>query len=94
VLNHAIDSQLANYLHQQSSRQSLDRQWFVQLPHSVAREVMAEWLRSHSVSFDRSSIERLVVAAKTMLPGKRADVDGTYQILLGKDVLALLPRDR
>ena len=55
---------------------------------------MAAWLRSHNVSFDRPTIERLVVTAKTMLTGKRADINGSFQLLLGKEVLALTARDR
>lgn len=72
ILNHQIDRQVAGLLHVQSRGGALDRLWFNHLPHTVAREVMAAWLRAHTVrNFDRKTLERLVVAAKTGQPGQR-----------------------
>lgn len=95
VLNQAIDDSLLTLMHLQPSRQSLDRAWFIGLPHIVARESMATWLRSHNIrSFDAKTLERLVVASKTLPAGKRVDVDVEFYLVLGTDILALLPRDR
>ena len=95
VLNQAIDDSLLTLLHIQPSRQTLDREWFISLPHIVAREILATWLRSHGIrSFDSKNLERLVVAAKTLPAGKRADVNAEFYLALGTGILALLPRDR
>jgi hypothetical protein len=49
----------------------LPRPLFVQLPHSVAREVLAAWLRNHELrDFNQDTLERLVVAGKTSKPGR------------------------
>lgn len=94
VLNRSIDNELLNLLHLQPSRQTLDRQQFIELPHNISREVMAAWLRSHGLlGFDSRTLERLVVGAKTLLPGKQIDVGANYKITLGTGVLALTPRD-
>lgn len=90
--NAEIDQLLAELLAGQPARR-LDRQWFIMLPHAVAREIMAAWLRQAGVAnFDRKLLERLVVAGKTYLPGKRVDVDRTWVVAVGKDDLALTQR--
>ncbi len=95
VLNLSIDNSLLLLLHTQPSRQTLNRQSFSLLPHAVARELMAEWLRSHGLrNFDSKTIERLVVVAKTLPPGKQADIDMNHKLLSGNEVLALIIRDR
>ena len=88
--NQLIDHLLAEQLRGQVTDNELDRHWFVMLPHAVAREVMAAWLRSAGVAgFDRRAIERLVVAAKTYAIGKTADIDGRSKLRVGKELLKL-----
>lgn len=73
--NAELDDLLAGQLAMRSSEGGLDRDWFISLPHTVSREVMAAWLRYHGVrGFDSRTLERLVIAAKTALPGKVFDV--------------------
>ncbi len=94
-VNHELDSLLINQLHQQSVGGALDRVWFNHLPHAVAREVMATWLRAHDVrGFDSKALERLVVAAKVSQSGKRIDVAQGVVLLVGDDVLALTEPER
>lgn len=90
-----LEAELAAYLNSQPAADQLDRQQFIMLPHDVAREVMASWLRTHKVQ-DISSdmIERLVRAAKIFVPGRRADVDKNYVIKVTKSRLALIKRER
>lgn len=84
-LNGTIDGELAARL-----QPELDRKWFIMLPHAVAREVMAAWLRTHNLrDFDRPTIERLTVAAKILAPGKRADVLSGVALLISREKLAL-----
>ena len=95
ALNGTIDNNLLLLLHTQPSRQTLDRNSFSMLPHIVAKELMAAWLRSHNIrQFDTKTIERLVTVAKTLPPGKQVDVDANHRLLAGTDVLALVFRDR
>jgi hypothetical protein len=65
------------------------------LPHTVAREVIAAWLRAQNIrEFDRQTIERLVVAAKTGRQGSRVNVYGPHMLVIDKHKLALSIRDR
>lgn len=73
--NAELDELLAHELAAQATSDQIDRAWFADLPHSVAREVMAAWLRRHGLrDFDSKTLERLVVAAKTAMAGKSFDV--------------------
>lgn len=89
--NAEIDKLIEEQLAMQQGR-SLDRHWFIMLPHSVAREIMAVWLSQADVSFDRKLIEQLTVAAKSALPGKKLDVNSQYYIHIGKSELQLTHR--
>ncbi|HJQ08326.1 MAG TPA: tRNA lysidine(34) synthetase TilS [Candidatus Saccharimonadales bacterium] len=93
AINAQIDSWLEKGLALQPSLDQLKRSWLMQLPYSVATEVMAAWLRRNGVgSFDRALIDYLVVAAKTKRPGKAADVNATYVLEIGKETLKLIRR--
>lgn len=92
-LNDQIDAMLINHLHTQPGRDRLDRHWFIMLPHSVARETMAMWLRNHDIrGFDQKMIERLVNAAKTYNHSQKADIDGSHVLLIKNDDLILQTR--
>lgn len=94
-VNQEIDSVIFGHLHQQSTGGALDRRWFNHLPHEVAREVMASWLRAHGVrNFDSGTIERLVVAAKISVAGKRFPVVGDVYLEVGNTILALVTIER
>jgi tRNA(Ile)-lysidine synthase len=85
TVNEEIDALLSEKI-----RGDLDRTWFILLPHSVSREVMAAWLRHHNVrDFDRSTLERLTVAGKTAANGKAIDVVKGHSLHVGRDELAL-----
>lgn len=89
-LNGQIAGEMVNYLHLQPAAAVLDRHWFVMLPHPVAREIMAEWLLQNAgTELSKKLLERLVVAAKTGHAGSRADVDGRYWLLIGKNSVEL-----
>lgn len=84
-VNQEIDDALAG-----SVQGSLSREWFALLPHTVAREVMAAWLRQHDVrDFDSPMLERLTVAAKVAEPGKAIDIVKGRVMQVGKQDLAL-----
>lgn len=95
ALHDELEAELVNHLHLQPSLSELDRQWFIMLPHAVAREVLVSWLRRHHIK-DISSkmVERLIIAAKTWSPARQTDVDKQYTLQIRKDFLALSPRER
>jgi len=69
---------------------NLDRTWFVGLPHNIAREVMAAWLRLNSIGeFDAPTLERLAIAGKVAEAGKSIDVIKGYKMQVTPDFLAL-----
>ncbi len=91
VVNRAMDHDLMLYLHQQPSRQSLDKHSFTQLSHDLSLEVMAEWLRSHGVrTFTAKQLEQLVTRCKTLEPGKQIDVDAGHRLLIGNETIVLV----
>jgi tRNA(Ile)-lysidine synthase len=93
--NHEIENLLTLCLHMQDKAGRLDRPWFLSLPHLVAKEVMASWLRTHGLGdFNKNRIERLTVLAKTLRPGQRTDVSRGSFMLISKDHLALSILDR
>lgn len=79
-----IDRITSTYLRTQPSSCVLDRDEFIALPHGVAREVMAAWLRQHAreVELSRKLLERLVVAAKAGKNGSKIDIANGYYLKL------------
>ncbi len=94
-INTSLDNALQTSLHLQSKPKIIDRAWFSHLPHLVACEVMAAWLRAHDMAApNRRLIEKLVVAGKTGQAGKRYSVAGGGAMKLDKQYLALIPAER
>ena len=94
-LNRAIDTELMHALHMQPAVGHIDRHWFVMLPHSVAREVIAACLRQRGIlNYDKRTLERLVIAGKTYFPGQITDINKGWLLTVHKNRLALEPRDR
>lgn len=92
-INTELDQLLINALHVQPALHSLDRHWFIMLPYAVSAEVMAAWLRQNNMrSFDKKLINRLVVAAKTLQPGKVQDITSTAVLKVYKSVVQITPR--
>jgi tRNA(Ile)-lysidine synthase len=92
--NTQLDEQLAIELQSQSRPGQLDRPWFNHLPHQVAREVLAAWLRTAQAGFDSRTLERLVVAAKTSKPGKVFPVAKEINLSVMPRHLALVHKER
>ncbi len=91
--NTEIDGLLAQQLNLQPASDRLARPWFIMLPHAVAREIIAAWLRNFGINqFDKVLLERITVAAKTYLPSKTVDVNGQYVVTVGIDDIVLAPR--
>lgn len=93
--NTQLDSLLSGILENETTHRELDRRWFSGLPHPVAREVMAAWLRAHDTrGFDRKTLERLVVGAKTGRTGSKFNVIQGTMLVVTKEDLALVGLER
>lgn len=93
--NKELDLEIANFLQFIEIRNQLDRDIFISLPHKIALEILAEWLRSHNIrQFDKKLLEKIVLAAKTLKTGKRIDVDVNHQISIEGEGLKLNKRQR
>lgn len=91
----SVNAQLDALLSPQVESRELPRQWFVSLPHEIAREVMAAWLRANGLQeFDKQAIERAVIGAKTALPGKQLAIKRGITIEVNKTSLALKHPER
>jgi tRNA(Ile)-lysidine synthase len=94
-INHELDTLLVKQLASQSVNNQLDRYFLTRLSHAMALEVMAAWLRAQRVTnFDKKTLERLVIAAKTASPGQSFPVIGGYAMRVEKQSLALQAPER
>jgi tRNA(Ile)-lysidine synthetase-like protein len=94
-INQELDQELINQLHYQHRAHTLNKSWFASLPHTVAREVMATWLREHGLtSFDKRTLERLTVMAKTQAVGQRINIFQKHWMDIKSDHLALTTAER
>ncbi len=93
-LNNAIDVELINHLHLQPSVNEIDRQWFIMLPHDVSVELMAQWLRKHGIAYNKTTLNKLVTAAKSLKPGKSVKIDNTHKLTVTHEILALVGPER
>lgn len=93
--NKELDEILNNMLAEHIDKKGVARQWFNQLPHSIAKEFMAAWLRKENIrDFNSTTIERLVVGAKTAKIGKSIEAIKGVRLVVGKDFLALKGLER
>ncbi|HEX8762772.1 MAG TPA: tRNA lysidine(34) synthetase TilS [Candidatus Saccharimonadales bacterium] len=89
--NPLIDVILLHEIESQSKDGALNRRWFTMLPHDVACEVLAAWLRSRQIrDFNKRTIERLVIGLKVFPAGKVLDVNTGYSLEVGKTTFRLI----
>jgi tRNA(Ile)-lysidine synthetase-like protein len=95
ITNKELDTLLVKQLSKSVLGMNMNRREFVMLPHSVAKELMASWLRAQGLrDFDRPMLERLVIAAKVSRVGKHFPIYGGTDLVVSKDVLALRHPER
>jgi len=91
TINKNIDEKLDAEIENHTNQDGLDRHWFVMLDHYLSEEVMAQWLRTNGLpSFDRKTIGRSVVAAKTFSEGKKSEIYKNFKLLVGSDRLKII----
>jgi len=92
VLNADIEKLSTDLL---ANQPDLDRNLFISLDHSVAKDIMVSWLKSQGVNeVSRKEIELLVRAAKTYAPGKQIDIDKSNILKVNTNKLALVHIER
>jgi tRNA(Ile)-lysidine synthase len=93
--NQELDKILNEMLESQVHNGTVERKWFNQLPHSLAKEFIASWLRKEGLrDFDSATIERLVVGGKTAAAGKTIEAVKGYKLAVNKGNLALKGPER
>lgn len=89
-VNDELDQMLINLLHAQPSIDTLDRSFFVRLPHAVARELMHAWLKRAGVrDMTTKRLETIVIAGKTYKRGQRISLDAERELRVEGTALAL-----
>jgi tRNA(Ile)-lysidine synthase len=94
-LNKELDQLIQILLENHAKDNQIDRRWFVTLPHNLAREVMATYLRSNDIrSFDSQTLEKLVVAAKVAERNRKFSIQKGYFLIIKDNKLALTHSER
>lgn len=91
--NELFDREIADYLQlKEISQRSLGKYQLTMLPHDLGKEAVAAWLRYNGIrEFDRKTIDRLTIAAKTLRPGQQTDINKSSRMRVGKTVLTIEP---
>jgi tRNA(Ile)-lysidine synthase len=93
-INEDINNIITGMLHVQPSLNTVDRHWFIMLPHTIASEVMKAWLEKHKVKdVNRKQIQRLVIVAKISPPNRIADIDKKFVLSIKADELKIVRRE-
>ncbi len=94
-LNREIDETVTSMLHTQPRIDTIDRHWFVMLPHSVAAEVMTTWLKRQKVKdVNKKMVTKLVNISRTSPPNRIADIDKNNILNIGAKDLKITARNR
>lgn len=86
--NKKLEAMLEELLVDKNSK-SIENWLIKQSEDNVSREIMAAWLRKNKQSFDKKTLQRLVVNAKTKPPGTRLDISKGYYLVVEKKVIRL-----
>jgi tRNA(Ile)-lysidine synthase len=93
-LNAEIDRIISGLMNKDDI-EHLDLKLLNGLPYNVSTELVATWLRRNNlINFNRKTIERVVIAAKTHRPGKQVNVYGKAAVNIEKTNLALVVNER
>ena len=94
-LNKDIDAILKSLFQLKVIDNSIPRLWFSSLDNSLAKEVLAFWLRQNGVNdFDAMSLTRLVTLCRVSMVNSYVDALKGWQIYADKDKLALVRHER
>ncbi|HUC95941.1 MAG TPA: hypothetical protein VMR76_03220, partial [Candidatus Saccharimonadia bacterium] len=81
-----LDREIDSLLKAISTQNKIIRLEFIKLPHNLALEVMAHYLRQNGyISFNSKLLNHVVVAAKAYANGKKFSVNAKNYILIDKN---------
>lgn len=84
--NKEIDELLSVY----TDSTVLNKKDVILFAHNIAKELVAAWLRNNNLkNFDQKTIERIVLGAKTLRPGKTIPVNSGYYVEVEPKSLSL-----
>lgn len=83
--NAEIDNLLQSFI----DSNQLAQKDIINLDHQVAKELVAAWLRQNSISFDKKTIERVVIGAKTLKKGKMIPISRQQFVKISDNMLLL-----
>lgn len=87
LTNQEIDDLLTKLI---TPDKTLSRALVIRAEHTVAKEIVAGWLRANNISeFDQKIIERIVIGSKTLQPGKFIPVLKNWHVAVQKSSLVL-----
>ncbi len=93
-INAQIDQLISGLLNREDIKK-LSLSTLKSLPFNASKELVATWLRDNNlINFNRKTIERVVIAAKTQRPGRQINVYGKARINVEKTNLALVNLER
>ncbi len=87
-LNSEIDKNIELILNDLSINQ-FNVKTFRKLPHDVGVELMASWLRQNNINFDRKTLDKVTIKAKTGHVGQKFPIQNSNYLRLYKSHLAL-----
>lgn len=73
-----------------AAQEKLAKKLVLATDHQLACEIIAHWLRAQGLpAFDSKIVERLVVSAKTLQPGKQVPIYGGHNMIVGREELMI-----
>ncbi len=85
--NQELDLIIENLL---QSDGDVPRQWFVGLPHAVAKEIVGSVLRAQDISLSKKQIESLATKLKVARLNSRIDIAKNKQFVIGKKTIRII----
>ena len=91
VRNKEIDELVGTLLMAMLNESGLRRQSFIMLPHAIAREVLALWIRTQGdIEINQKRLERLLVALKVAQAYTTHDISGAYSMKIDRTFAQIL----
>lgn len=87
--NKVIDEILDTYIHPES-QEILQKKYIVILPHDLALELLAHWLRKNNIrDVDSKTLNKLLIGVKTLKPGKKIPVKKEVYVIITQDEILI-----
>ena len=92
--NNLIDESIGELIKDLSKGNKLNKSEFINLPHRIAMEVMAGWLRQNEIlNYDATLLNNLVIASKTYQPGSLFSINKAAYLMTESEFLSIISSD-